>query len=145
MAIIRLVDAVKESMFEMLKAAIDAGTSPGVIDVYSGPIPTLPTTAPTIPALHKLLGTGTFSDPCCTTVGSPTPGVMTFAAIAQDATADESGVAAWARISSVTSGVKTTVGDMDITTVGGGGMLQMNNTNIVKDGPIIFASGAFTL
>lgn len=145
MAIIRLVDSVKESMLSALKDAIDAGTSAGVIDVYSGPIPTLPTTAPTIPSVHKLLGTGTFSDPCCTTVGSPTAGTMTFAAIAQDAMADESGVAAWARISSVTSGVKTTVGDMDITTVGGGGMLQMNNTNIVKDGPIIFASGAFTL
>lgn len=145
MAIIRLVDSVKHSMLSQLAAAIDAGTSAGVIDFYSGPQPTLPTTAPTIPSVHVLLGTATFSDPCVTTVGVPTAGAMTFNTITQDASADATGVASWARISSVTSGVKTTVCDVDITTVGGGGTIQMNTTNIVAGGPIIVASGSFSL
>lgn len=145
MAVIHLVDAVKHSMLEMLKTAIDAGNEAGAIDFYTGIMPTLPTTAPTIPAAHVLLGTMRFSDPSCATVGTPTPGTMTFGTFVQDSSADASGVASWARISSVNSGVKTTVGDVDITTVGGGGTIQMNTTNVVALGPIIVASGSFSL
>ena len=146
MATIHLVDAVKHSMLEPLKAAIDAGTSPGVIDIYSGLMPTLPTTEPTIPAVHKLLGTLTFADPCCATVGVPTAGSLTFSAIVQDTAADDTGTAAWARISSVTAGVKTTVCDIDITSTGGGGTMQMNTTNIIAGGPILISNyGSFSL
>lgn len=140
MAVIRLVDAVKHSMLEPLKAAIDAGTSPGVIDIYSGLMPANPTIAPTIPSVHKLLGTLTFADPCCTTVGTPTAGTLTFNAIVQDAAADETGVASWARISSISSGIKTTVCDIDVTSTGGGGTMQMNTTNIVAGGPIVITN-----
>lgn len=143
MAVIRLVDAVKHSMLEPLKAAIDGGTSPGVIDIYSGLMPANPTIAPTI---HKLLGTLTFADPCCTTVGVPTAGSLTFDAIVQDSAADDTGTASWARISSVTAGVKTTVCDIDITTTGGGGTMQMNTTNIITGGPILITNyGSFSL
>ena len=142
MAIIRLVDSVKNSMLEKLRDAIDAGTSAGVIDIYTGIMPTSPSTAPTIPSLHTLLGTLTFSDPSCVTVGDPTPGTLTFGAITQDSSADATGTASWARISAVTSGVKTTVCDVDITTTGGGGTMQMNTTNIITGGPILITNYA---
>lgn len=146
MAVIRLVDSVKHSMLEQLKTAIDSGTSPGVIDIYSGLMPVNPTVAPTIPSVHKLLGTLTFSDPCCATVGVPTAGSLTFDAIVQDSSADETGIASWARISAVTSGVKTTVCDIDITSVGGGGTMQMNTTNVIQGGPILISNyGSFSL
>ena len=146
MAVIRLVDAVKHSMLEQIKAAIDGGTSPGVIDIYSGPMPANPTIAPTIPAVHKLLGTLTFADPCCATVGVPTAGSLTFDAIIQDSAADETGTASWARLSAVTTGVKTTVADIDITSIGGGGTMQMNTTNIIQGGPILISNyGSFSL
>ncbi|MFA7290886.1 MAG: hypothetical protein WC023_01435 [Rhodocyclaceae bacterium] len=142
MAIIHLIDAVKHAMLTPLRDAIDAGTSAGVIDIYSG---TIPTTAATAIGAQVLLGTLTFSDPCCTTVGTPTAGSLTMAAITQDSAADATGTAAWARISSVTGGVKTTVGDIDITTTGGGGTMQMNTTNIVIGGPILISAFAFSL
>lgn len=140
MAIIRLVDTVKHAMLEQVKTAIDAGTEAGVIDIYTGIMPTLPSTAPSTPTTHKLLGTLTFADPCCTTVGTPTAGTLTFNAIVQDAAADETGVASWARISSISSGIKTTVCDIDVTSTGGGGTMQMNTTNIVAGGPIVITN-----
>lgn len=146
MAIIRLVDAVKHSMLDQLKAAIDGGTSAGVIDIYSGAMPANPTIAPTIPSIHKLLGTLTFADPCCATVGVPTAGSLTFDAIVQDSAADETGTATWARISAVTDSIKTTVCDIDITATGGGGTMQMNTTNIIAGGPILISNyGSFSL
>jgi len=141
MADIRLVNSVKEAMFGALKTAIDAGASAGVIDVYTAPRPTLASDA----ATGTQLGTLTFSDPCCTTVGSPTAGRITFGAITQDSSADATGVAAWARISSLNSGTRTTVGDIDVGVTGSGAALQMNTINIVIGGPILISSAEFTL
>lgn len=138
MAIIRLVNAVKHAMLAPLKTAIDAGPGPGTIKIYTGPIPALPTDA----ASGTLLGTLTFSDPCNTTVGSPTAGSLTMDAIAPDSSADADGVAGWARIADSTG---ATVGDIDVTTTGGGGVLQMNTTNIKAGGPILITAFAFSL
>lgn len=141
MADIRLLDAVKTAMFTALRDKIDVGNAAGVIDIYTAPRPTLASDA----ATGTLLGTLTFSDPCCATVGSPTAGRITFGAITQDSSADATGVAAWARISSVNSSVKTTVGDLDAGVTGSGAALQMNTTNIVIGGPILITSFEFTL
>lgn len=142
MSDIRIIDAVKEAMFTALRDKIDIGNEAGAIDVYKGTRPTLPSTAANS---GDLLGTLRFSDPCCATVGSPTAGRLTMGAITQDSSADQSGTATWARISSVNSGVKTTVMDLDVTVTGGGGALQLNTTAIVVGGPILITAFEFTL
>lgn len=138
MAITRLVDAVKHAMLTQLKAAVDGGSSGGTIKIYTGAPPALPSEA----ATGVLLGTLTFSDPCSTSVGSPVAGSLTMDVIAQDSSADATGVAGWARIAD-SNGV--TVCDVDVTNTGGGGSLQMNTTNIVIGGPILISAFAFSI
>lgn len=135
MADIRLVDSVKNAMLTALRDAFDAGNSAAVFDFYTSPRPTLPSSA----ATGTYLGTVTFPDPSCASVGSPTPGRLTIAngTLVSEDDAVATGTAFYARVSSVNSGVKTTVGDFDVGVTGGGAAIQMNTTNIVIHGPII--------
>lgn len=133
MAILRLVTAVQTLCITPVWTAIDAGSGPGIIEIYNGTIPATPATAVTT---QTKLGTLTFSDPA----GSVTSGVFTASAITQDSSADASGTATWARIKD-SSGA--TVGDIDVTVTGGGGLLQLNTTNIVIGGPILISSCTF--
>ena len=133
MAIIRFATAVKSSVLAPIITAIDAGVGAGTIKVYSGTIPATPATAITT---QVLLGTLTFSDPC----GTEAAGTITMSAITQDSSADATGTASWARIQD-SAGV--VVCDIDITTTGGGGTMQLNTTNIVIGGPILCT--AFTI
>ena len=64
-------------------AAIDAGAGAGKLRLYNG---TRPATGGTVTTLLAEL---TFSDPC----GTVTSGVLTFSAIASDASADNTGTA----------------------------------------------------
>ena len=138
MADIRLVDSVKNAMLTALRDAFDVGNSAAVFDFYTSPRPTLPSSA----ATGTLLGTVTFPDPSCATVGTPTAGRMTVTpgAMVSESSADATGTAFYARVSSVNSGVKTTVGDFDVGVTGGGAAVQMNTTNIVIGGPIIITA-----
>jgi hypothetical protein len=133
MAIIRFLTAVKSAVLAPVITAIDAGSGAGTIKVYSGTIPATPATAITT---QVLLGTLTFSDPC----GSESGGTITMSAITQDSSADATGTASWARIQD-SAGV--VVCDIDVTTTGGGGTMQLNTTNIVIGGPILVT--AFTI
>ena len=133
MAIIRFAVALKNSCLTPIRDAIDAGAGAGTVKVYSGSMPADVATAITA---QVLLGTLTFSDPC----GAVSAGVLTMSAITQDASADASGTASFARILD-SAGVA--VMDVDITTTGGGGTMQMNTTNIVAGGPILIS--AFTI
>ncbi len=130
MANLRLVTAVKNSALDTIKAAIDAGSGPGTINIYSGTQPTAPSDAITS---QVLLGTLTFSDPC----GASSAGVLTFSTIAQDTSADATGTATWARIKDSTGSV---VFDCDVGTTGGGATIQFNTTNFVITGPILISS-----
>lgn len=132
MAILRFAVAVKNSTLTQIRDAIDAGSGAGYLQVRTGTIPADVATAVT----GTLLGTLTFSDPCGT-VGSPTPGALTMSAITQDSSADATGTATWARIF---DSAGTAVMDIDISTTGGGGTLQLNTTNIVAGGPILISS-----
>ena len=98
-------------MLTALRDAFDVGNSAAVFDFYTSPRPTLPSSA----ATGTLLGTVTFPDPSCATVGTPTAGRMTVTpgAMVSESSADATGTA-FARVSSVNSGVKTTVGDFDV-------------------------------
>lgn len=138
MAVIRLITTVKHAMLTPLRDAVDAGSGAGTIKIYTGTQPTLPSDA----ATGTLLGTLTFSDPCCATVGTPTAGSLTMGSITQDSAADATGTASWARIA---DSAGATVCDIDVTTTGGGGTLQMNTTSIVVGGPILITAFAFSL
>lgn len=133
MAIIRFVNAVKNSALDTIKAAIDAGAGAGTIKVYTG---TQPTSAADAITSQTLLGTLTFSDPC----GTSASGTLTMSAITQDSAADATGTATWARIADSTG---ATVCDVDVTATGGGGTLQFNTTSFVIGGPILIS--AFTI
>lgn len=135
MAIIRTAVTVKNNILTQIKNAIDAGTGAGTIKVYTGSMPAAPETAITT---QTLLGTLTCSDPC----GTVASGTLTFGAVTQDSSADATGVAAWARIADSDA---TAVHDVDITTTGGGGTLQLNTTNIVAGGPILCSSLTVTV
>lgn len=130
MAIIRFVTAVKNSALDTVKAAIDAGAGAGTIKVYNG---TQPTTANDAVTTQTLLATLTFSDPC----GSTSAGTLTMSAITQDAAADATGTATWARIADSNG---ATVFDVDVSSTGAGGTLQFNTTNFVIGGPVLISS-----
>lgn len=130
MAILRLVTALQTSVITPVMAAIDAGSGPGVIEIYTASIPA---TADTAITTQTKLGTLTFSDPS----GSVTSGVFTASAITQDSSADATGTAAWARIKDSTG---ATVCDIDVTSTGGGGVLQLNTVNVVAGGPILITA-----
>lgn len=133
--VINLATTVKNSMLTPLRDAIDAGSGPGTISFYTGTIPADPATAVTS---QVLLGTLTFSDPCGTVSG----GILTLSPVTSEDAALANGTAAWARIKDSDG---TVVADGNITTTGGGGMIQMNTTNIVIDGPIGISAGTFSL
>ena len=130
MAIIRFAVAVKNAALLPIRDAIDAGSGPGTCKIYSGTIPADVATAITT---QTLLGTLTFSDPS----GAVASGVLTMSAITQDSSADATATATWARIFDSTGAA---VMDIDVSTTGGGGTLQMNTTNIVAGGPILISS-----
>jgi hypothetical protein len=71
-----------------VKAAIDAGSGPGTLEIGTA-------------GMASILGVLTLSDPCGTVSGD----VLTFAAITQDSSADNSGTAAAARIKDSTGTV----------------------------------------
>ncbi len=135
MANFRLVTAVKNSTLDVIKTAIDAGVGAGLIKIYTGTQPSLPSDAVTT---QTLLGTLTFSDPC----GSSSSGTLTFSAITQDSSADATGTATWARI---TDSAANVVFDCDVGVTGGGATLQFNTTNFVITGPILISSFAVSV
>lgn len=135
MATIRVTQAIATSVCGVVQTAIDAGTLGGTVEIYTGTMPAKPETGITS---QVLLGTCTFD----TTSGSIAAGVFTAAAITQDSAADATGTATWARLR---DGDGTTVLDCDVTTVGGGGAIQMVTTSIVIGGPIAFTSFTITM
>lgn len=130
MAVMKLRTTVKNSVLTPLNDAISAGTSAGVLKLYTGTMRATPETAITT---QTLLGTLTFSDPAGVVAG----GVLTMSAITQDAEADATGTATWATVED-SNGLS--VFDIDVTNTGGGGTLQLNTVNIVSGGPILVTS-----
>ncbi len=112
-------------------AAIDAGAGAGKLRLYNG---TRPATGGTVTTLLAEL---TFSDPC----GTVTSGVLTFSAIASDASADTTGTATWFRIVDSTGAF---VLDGTITVTGGGGDITMTSTSIQAGVTVDATSLVFT-
>ena len=135
MATLHLSTAAANAMLVPLRDTIDAGTGAGTIRIYTGTMPTLTTDAVTT---QTLLGTLTLSDPCGTVASKK----LTLSSITQDSSADADGVAAWARLAD-SNGV--VAADFDVTTTGGGAVLQLNTTNIKAGGPIAITAFEFSL
>ena len=130
MATVHFATGLKNNVLAPIIAAIDAGSGPGRINIYSGTMPATVTTALTS---QVLLATLTFADPC----GTITDGVLTMDAITQDASANATGTAAWARITDSDGNI---VMDINVSATGGSGALQMNTTSIVAGGPVLITS-----
>lgn len=133
MATIKFRELTKNAVLLPIRTDIDSGSGAGKLRIYSGTIPATPETA----ASGTLLAELTLSDPCAPVAYG---GVLTFSAITQDSSADETGTAGYAR---VLSSDNVAIFDCDVTATGAGGTLQLNTTSIVKFGPVLVT--AFTL
>ncbi len=131
MAIMRVADALRNQQADQITALIDAGTGSGTISFYTG---TMPADADDALTGQTLLATLTFSDP---SAGPAVGGVLTFDAITEDSSADNSGTATWARLRDSDG---NNVLDIDITGVAGGGTIEMNTTTIAAGGPVRISS-----
>lgn len=135
MAIAHYSRAVSGDVVTVINNAINGGAGPGLIHFYNKSMPATTATGITD---QDLLGTCTCADPA----GVESGGTLTFSAIANDAAADDTGIATWVRI---TDSAGTVVTDLDVTATGGGGYVQMASTSITAGGPIAFNSFTITL
>lgn len=110
--------AVRNAMMNAI--ATEAGNG-ALLRLYTG---TRPATGGAIGG-STLLGTLTCGSPMAP---AAVDGVLTFNSIADDASADNSGAAAWARL--VKSDGVTHVADFTVTVTGGGGDITMNSVVI---------------
>lgn len=82
---------LRSSIMTAVLAAIDAGSGPGLIKIYSG---TVPANVGASLGAATLLATLTLSDPA----GTVSSGALTFSTITQDSSADASGTPTFARV-----------------------------------------------
>lgn len=129
-----LATALRNARLDLIRDAIDAGAGPGTLKIYTG---TRPATGGALSG-NTLLGTLTFADPCAPNAAD---GVLTFSAITQDAAADASGTATWARVADSAGAF---VLDLSVGATGSGADIELNTTNIVTGGPISITSATLT-
>ncbi len=127
-----IATTVRNNRLTQILNAIDAGSGSGTIKIYTG---TRPATGAALSG-NTLLGTLTFSDPCA---APPSGGVLTFSSITQDASADATGTAAWARIEDSTGAF---VFDCSVGTAGAD--INLSSTSITAGGPISITSATIT-
>ena len=123
---------LRNNMLDQIRAMIDAGAGPGKIRIYDGSRPATGGTATT------LLAELTLTDPCAPAASG---GVLTFSTITQDASADATGTATWARIVDSTNAF---VLDCSVSATGGGGDIQLNSTSITAGGTVSITSATIT-
>ena len=126
MATITPTLALRNGYLTNILTALNAGSGPATCKLYTGTKPATPETAVTS---QVLLGTMTCSDPA----GTVASGTLTFDPITPDSAADAGGTATWARFA---DSAGNAVMDVDASTIGGAGFLQMNTTNIIEGGPL---------
>ena len=134
---IKLSTSVRNNRATQIANAIDAGSTGGKLNIYSGSRPSSGGGA-IDPFTNLLLGTLTFSKPCSSSIDN---GVLSFSAIAQDSAADNSGTATWARITNSDSAY---VMDMDVSVNSGSGDVKLNSVDIIQGGPISIISASLT-
>lgn len=122
----RLPTAIRNAVANVIVDALDAGTGPGTIKIYTGSQPASANNA----ATGTLLGTLTLSDPA---FGDAANGSAAAGAITGDTSADATGTAGWFRAADSDG---TTVIDGSVSATGGGGDLQLDSVSIIAGGTI---------
>lgn len=122
-------ETIRNAWVQAVASAIDAGATGGLIKFYGGVRPATGGTATT------LLGTVT----CAATCGTVAAGVLTFAGMTEDSSADATGTATWARITDSTGAF---VCDASVATSGAD--INLNSTAITAGGIIRITSGTLT-
>ena len=116
------VSGLRTTRMDAVKTAIDAGSGAGKLKIFT--------------SADTLLATLTLSDPCGTVSGD----VLTFSTITSDTSADATGTAAKATI--------TTSADADVVTgltVGtSGANINLNTVSIVSGATVSMSSGTLT-
>lgn len=135
MPVLRLADAITQTILETVDDAIDGGSSAGTIKIYDG---TIPTNADTAIGSQNLLATLTFSDPSKSSYASRT---LTFASVTDESSAT-AGTASWARIADSNG---NTIFDCDVTATGGGGTIELNSVAITGGGTVSITSFTATI
>ena len=128
MANCRLATATRNAIVNAIAVLIDAGSGPGTINIRSGTQPASANDA----EVGTLLAAIPFNDPSFPG-GSGGVNTADVDPVLEDASADATGTATWARIKDSTG---ATVIDVDVSASGGGGTLQLNTVSIVAAGPV---------
>lgn len=118
-------EIVREATCNAAVDLIDAGAAEGTLRIYTGSPPASPEDAATGTLLAEL----TFSDPAFG--AASTSGTATANAITDDSSANTSGVAGWFRIADSDGNA---LWDGTISTVGGGGDIEFDDTDFVAGG-----------
>jgi hypothetical protein len=125
---------VRTARLQAVADAINGGAGAGVLRFYDG---TRPATGGTV---TNLLAEVTLADPVHE---SNSGGVLTldFNPDLQDASANASGTATWARITDSTG---TFVMDLSVTASGGGGDIELSTNVLVAGGVVLITAGTIT-
>jgi len=125
---------LRNTRSQAIADAIGAGTGPGTMSFYT--LPRTPLAGAAI-TTQTLLATVTCSDPA----GTVSNGVLTFASIADDILADNTGNAGWMRVLESNG---AWVVDMDVTDEVGAGPVKMPSTQIYAGGIVHYSSLVIT-
>lgn len=128
--LLALATTLRNAMLDAIDDALNAGAGAALMRVYDGTRPSTGGTATT------LLAELTCSDPAC---GAAASGVLTFAAITQDSSANATGTATWGRFVDSTG---TFVGDFNVGTSGADFNL---NTVSITAGQIVSCTNFATI
>lgn len=123
---------LRNTMIQNVQTDLDAQSTPGVLNIYSG---TRPATGGALSG-NTLLATVTFSKPSAPAASN---GVLTFNAIAADNSAAATGTATWAR---ATDGAGNFVFDANVGTSGSD--INLNSTSITAGGIVSITSATIT-
>lgn len=122
--------AIRNGWLDDINAALNAGAGAALIRIYDG---TRPATGG---AATTLLAELTCTDPAAAAAAA---GVLTFSAIAQDASANATGTATWFRMVDSAAGFVMD-GDVGIS----GSDLNLTTTSIVATQPVSISSATIT-
>jgi hypothetical protein len=137
MAVVTPSVTLKQATAQAWLDQFSVGSGNVTLALYTSPKPASPADA----ATGTLLGTGTASLPIGSIVTSGQAVSIEFDAIAQDASADATGIAAWLRFYDENG---DPILDVDVTSTAGTGAFKMNTTNVVAGGPIAFTKCEIT-
>ena len=135
MANLSYIDVMRNAMLDAITAEIDAGAGAGTLGIYDG---AQPADADTAIGAQTLLAELVMTDP---SAAGAAAGVWTASAIADDASADATGTAAWFRIEDSDGNA---VLDGDITVTAGGGDIELDSLSITAGQTVSISSLTIT-